>query len=76
MFKKQVTRPITTATPTREYCGQSQAQLRLDGQLRWVPINSTGRAVVETADYYAKVRQSDSSVKTVRLASSRCNYSG
>ena len=68
MFKKQVTRPITTATPTREYCGQSQAQLRLDGQLRWVPINSTGRAVVETADYYAKVRQPDGSVKAVRLA--------
>ena len=68
MFKKQVTRPITTVTPTREYRGQRQAQLRLDGQLKWVPVNATGRAVVETADYYAKVRQPDGSVKTLRLA--------
>ena len=68
MFKKQVTRPITTVTPTREYRGQRQAQLRLDGKLCWVPVNSTGRAVCETADYYAKVRQSDGCVKTVRLA--------
>ena len=68
MFKKQITRPITDATPTREYRGQRQAHLRLDGQLKWVPVNATGRAVVETADYYAKVRQPDGSVKTVRLA--------
>ena len=33
-----------------------------------MPVNSTGRAVCETADYYAKVRQSDGCVKTVRLA--------
>ena len=68
MFKKQITRPITDATPRREYRGQSQAQLRLDGKLCWVPVNSTGRAVVETADYYAKVRQPDGSVKAGRLA--------
>ena len=68
MFKKQITRPITDTTPRRDYRGQSQAQLRLDGKLCWVPVNSTGRAVVETADYYAKVRQPDGSVKTLRLA--------
>ena len=68
MFKKQVTRPITTVTPTREYRGQRQAHLRLDGQLKWVPVNATGRAVCESADYYAKVRQPDGSVKAVRLA--------
>ena len=33
MFKKQITRPITDATPRRDYRGQSQAQLRLDGKL-------------------------------------------
>ena len=33
-----------------------------------MPVNSTGRAVVETADYYAMVRQPDGSVKAVRLA--------
>ena len=67
MFKKKVTRPVPEGTETRVENKKLQAKIKLHGKTVWVPINSNGNMVVETASWYGTVRMASGLHQTFRL---------
>lgn len=67
MFKKKITRPVPEGTETRVEDKKLEAKIKLHGKTVWVPINSNGNLVVETASWYGTVRMANGVHQTFRL---------
>ena len=68
MFRKIITRALPAGAEIRTVRGEQQARIRLDGRMQWVALNKSGRTVCQSSAWYAKIKQSDGTVKVTRLA--------
>ena len=68
MFHKVTTKALPPGAPTRVVEGKTQAQIKVRGKLVWVPVNSAGRVLIQSAAWYAKINGVPTRLAEDRLA--------